>query len=67
MIHGTTDNLITVPHGEILTMELGGAAMGVTKSIFEGRGHYLPMEERAEFRRLIEGIVEKTEAMRLAR
>ncbi len=64
VIHGTTDNLITVPHGEILTMELGEADMGVTKRIFEGRGHYLPMEERVEFRRLIEGIVEKTEAMR---
>lgn len=61
--HGTTDNLITVPHGEILAKELG-ENMGVTKRIFEGRGHYLPIEERAEFRKLIEGIVEKTEAMR---
>ena len=61
--HGSADNLITVPHGEILAKELG-EEMGVTKMIFEGRGHYLPMEERAKFRRLIEGIVDKTEAMR---
>lgn len=64
VIHATTDTLITVPHGEILAQELGGERMGVTKRIIEGRGHYLPMEERAEFKKLIEGIVEKTEAMR---
>ena len=64
VIHGTVDNLITVPHGEVLAKELGGEEMGVTKRIFEGRGHYVPIEERAEFRKLIEGIVEKTEAMR---
>lgn len=64
VMHGTTDNLITVPHSEILAKELGGEEMGVTKGIFEGRGHYLPIEERTEFRRLIAGIIEKTEAMR---
>ena len=63
VIHGTLDNLITVPHGEVLAQELGGEEMGVTKRIFEGRGHYLPLEERVELRKLIEGIVEKTEAM----
>ena len=63
VVHGTLDNLITVPHGEVLAQELGGEKMGVTKRIFEGRGHYLPLEERVEFRKLIEGIVEKTEAM----
>lgn len=61
--HGTTDNLITVPHGEILAKELGDD-VGVTKRVFEGRGHYLPIEERQEFRKMIEGIVGKTEAMR---
>lgn len=66
VIHGTADNLITVPHGEILVKEMGGEEMGVTKRIFEGRGHYVPIEERAKFRKLIEGIVEKSEAMRRA-
>ena len=66
VIHGTVDNLITVPHGEILAKELGGEEMGVTKRIFEGQGHYVPIEDRAKFRTLIEGIVEKTEAMRQA-
>lgn len=64
VIHGTADNLITVPHGEVLAKELDGEEMGVTKRIFEGRGHYVPIEERVEFRTSIEGIVEKTEAMR---
>ena len=64
VMHGTTDNLITVPHGEILAKELGGEEMGVTKRIFEGRGHYIPIEDRAEFRKLVEGIIEKAEAMR---
>lgn len=66
VIHGTADNLITVPHGETLAKELGGEEMGVTKKIFEGKGHYVPIEERAEFRVLIEGIVGKTEAIRRA-
>lgn len=64
VIHGTTDNLITVPHGEVLAKELGGEAMGVTKKIFEGRGHYIPIEDRPGFRMLIEGIIEKTYGMR---
>lgn len=64
VIHGTTDNLITVPHGEVLAKELGGEEMGVTKRIFQGRGHYIPIEDRAGFRKLVEGIIEKTEAMR---
>ena len=64
VVHGTLDNLITVPHGEVLVQELGGEEKGVTKRIFEGRGHYLPLEERVELRKLIEGIIEKTEAMR---
>lgn len=64
VIHGTTDNLITVPHGEVLAKELGGEEMGVTKKIFEGRGHYIPIEDRPGFRMLIEGIIEKTEGMR---
>lgn len=64
VIHGTADNLITFPHGEILLKELGGEEMGVTKSFFEGSGHYVPIEKRAEFRKLIEEFVEKTEAMR---
>ena len=64
VIHGTADNLITFPHGEILVKELGGEELGVTKRFFQGSGHYVPIEERAEFRKLIEGIVEKTEAIR---
>lgn len=63
VVHGTVDNLITVTHGEVLAKELEGGKGGVTKRIFEGRGHYVPIEEREEFRKLIEGFVGKTEAM----
>jgi len=62
ILHGTIDNLITVPHGEVLYDRLGGEATGVTKTIFEGRGHYLPWEERQEFKRLIEALIEKVQA-----
>lgn len=63
VIHGTIDNMITVPHAEILVKELGGEDSGVKKTIFQGRGHVLPVEERAEIARLITDIIEKTDAM----
>lgn len=64
VVHGTTDNLITFPHAEVLVEGLGGEECGVTKRIFEGRGHYLPLEVREDFRILVEALVDKTEAMR---
>ncbi|MCJ1399495.1 hypothetical protein MMC11_002697 [Xylographa trunciseda] len=60
VIHGTVDKMITLYHGEMLVRELGGEESGVTRVIFKDRGHVLPMEERQEFARLIEQIVEKT-------
>ncbi|MCJ1435578.1 hypothetical protein MMC27_004952 [Xylographa pallens] len=63
ILHGTIDNLITVPHAHVLYDRLGGKAAGVTKTIFEGRGHYLPWEERPKFRALIEALVEKVQAL----
>ncbi|MCJ1280711.1 hypothetical protein MMC26_000028 [Xylographa opegraphella] len=63
LLHGTIDNLITIPHAHVLYDRLGGEAAGVTKTIFEGRGHYLPWEERQEFRSLIESLVEKVQAL----
>ena len=62
-MHGTIDNMLTVPHGRILAEELGGEESGVTKVIFEGKGHVLMMEEKQEFDRLITQIIEKTETM----
>lgn len=62
-MHGTMDNLITFPHLEILVRGLGGEEGGVTKHVFEGRGHYLPLEEREEFWRLMEVMIEKVEAL----
>ena len=63
VMHGTEDNLISVPHGEVLARELGGEGGGISKMIFEGRGHYLPLEERREFKRLIGRMVQKTEEL----
>ena len=63
ILHGTIDNLITVPHAQVLYDQLGGEAAGVMKTIFEGRGHYLPWEERQEFRALIEALVEKVQSL----
>ena len=64
VMHGTIDNMITPPHAEVLVRELGGEEVGVTKYIFEGRGHVLMLEEREEFARLIAALIEKTEAMK---
>ena len=63
VMHGTVDNMITVPHAEVLAKELGGEEGGVTKRIFEGRGHVLMWEEREEFRQSISAMIEKTENM----
>ena len=64
VVHGTIDNMITAAHAEMLVRDLGGEERGVTRIIFPGRGHVLPMEEREEFARLIVAMIEKTEAMR---
>lgn len=60
VLHGTTDNMITVPHAEVLASELGGEGHGITKVIFQRRGHVLMWEEREEFRRLISALIEET-------
>jgi len=63
VVHGTIDNLITFPHAAILVDALGGEGAGITNVVFPGRGHYLPLEEREAFRRVIEAMIEKTEAL----
>lgn len=63
VMHGTIDNMITVPHAEVLVKDLGGEESGVKRIIFDGRGHVLPMEERREFARLVADIVAKAEAL----
>ena len=63
VVHGTVDQMITAPHAEVLVKELGGEEGGVTRVIFEGKGHALMMEERWAFTKLVEEFVEKIEAM----
>ena len=64
VLHGTEDNLVTLPHAHVLLRELGGEERGVGKHIFEGKGHGLPMEERGRLREVIAEFVERTEAMK---
>ena len=64
VVHGTIDNLITFPHAKVLLDALGGEEAGVTKVVFEGRGHYIPMEERGRFKVVIESLIEKTKKLR---
>ena len=63
VIHGTTDELITFPHMAVLLDGLGGEEQGVTKFVFEEKGHGLPMEERRKLAELVEALVEKTSSM----
>ena len=60
VMHGTVDNMITVPHAHVLAHDLGGEEQGITKTIFEGQGHVLFWEEREEFNRLVSTLIEKT-------
>lgn len=63
VVHGTIDQMITIPHGEVLVKELGGEERGVKRVICEGKGHALMMEERRAFTKMVGEFVEKTEAM----
>jgi len=63
VVHGDVDQMITAPHAQVLVRELGGEEQGVTRIIFQGRGHVLPMEERKEFMKLVEAMVDRTEKL----
>ncbi|KAI9664102.1 MAG: hypothetical protein M1821_007593 [Bathelium mastoideum] len=60
VMHGTDDHMITFPHGEVLLQDLGGEEKGVTKAFYERKGHHLPAEERWDFNRRVQEMVEKT-------
>lgn len=59
ILHGAMDRVITVPHAEAIFEGLGGEGKGVTKKIFEDAGHFIPMEKKDEFPKLIEEFVGK--------
>lgn len=63
VLHGTVDQMITVPHGETLARELGGDG-DVTKIIVQGRGHVLHMEEQQKYEQWLENIMDKVEDLR---
>ncbi|KAL8814323.1 MAG: hypothetical protein Q9223_006436, partial [Gallowayella weberi] len=60
VLHGTLDQMISVPHGETLARELGEEE-GVTKIIVQGRGHVLHVEEKIFYNETLQRMVEKTE------
>ncbi len=64
VVHGDIDQMITVPHAEVLVRELGGEESGVKRVVMKGRGHVLQMEEREAFKKLVEELVDKTENMK---
>lgn len=57
IVHGTRDNMITFPHAETLSEEMGKE---VEFKVFEGKGHALIVEERDAFNHLVEELVNKT-------
>ena len=63
VIHGTIDEMITFPHGELLARELGGEERSVSFIAVEGKAHGLQMEWRRDLTKAIAALVEKTEAI----
>ncbi len=63
VVHGTIDNLISFPHMEVLLNGLGGGEGEITRVVFDGRGHYLPLEERKKFKKVIGDMVDKAEGL----
>ena len=59
VMHGTVDNMITVPHAEVLVGELGGEEAGVTRVMYEKSGHGLMMEQREDLLAHVEKMVQK--------
>ena len=55
VIHGTKDNMITVPHGRKL-IEMLNPGVGVIK---EGMGHVAMIEEEKWHNSMIESMIEK--------
>lgn len=61
VIHGTADNMITVPHAHTLIEDLSrgaGVGKGVRSVIMEGQAHVIPIEKRKEFNQLLEENVQ---------
>lgn len=64
VLHGTGDRMITFHHAEVLKRELSGEGKEegegeLTFRSYEGKGHVLMWEEREDFNRLVEEMVEK--------
>lgn len=55
VLHGTNDNMITVPHGRKL-IKLLKPGTGVIK---EGTGHVFMLEEEAWHNEMVEGMIAK--------
>ena len=71
--HGTEDRMITFEHSRTLYHELSAGRTAGEKeeekeevefAVFEGNGHVIIAERRADVRALIEGVVERTKEMR---
>lgn len=63
VMHGTSDRMVTFPHGEELLAGLGGEDAGITKIFIPGQGHVIPIEMRKEFHAWIANMIERTSRM----
>lgn len=59
VLHGTKDNMISVPHGRKL-IEIIKPGVGVIK---EGIGHVFMLQDAKWHNEMIEGLIEKTEKL----
>ena len=64
VMHGMLDNMITVPHAEVLVRELGGTEQGMTKVIYAKSGHGLMMEQRKDLLAYIDNMVDKVNQLK---
>ncbi|KXT06086.1 hypothetical protein AC578_1426 [Pseudocercospora eumusae] len=64
VLHGTADKMIPFVHGEMMIAELGGKDSGIATSLHEGLGHVAPFELRKEFKKIIAGRIQETEALK---
>jgi hypothetical protein len=61
VLHGTADQMITFPHGQVLLEGLGGEESGITKHFVEGQGHVISIEMRQTFNAWLTAMIEKGE------
>lgn len=63
VIHGTNDLMVPFPHGQTLATEMGRDHKGLRVKMYDGQGHVIPIEKRADFGALVEEHIEMAEKL----